>query len=367
LSTLPEPPYEHGTVARTGILLVNLGTPDEPTPKAVRRYLREFLSDPRVVEIPRFLWWLILNLVILNTRPAKSAKKYASIWTKDGSPLKVYTLRQAQLLKGFLGERVKSPLSVAAGMRYGNPSIADGVAALRRKNCDRVLVLPLYPQYAASTTATAFDELGRVLARHRNVPAIRFVRNFHDHPAYVKAIAKNIADYWMKHGRPDRLVFSFHGLPRFSLDKGDPYHCECRKSARLIATELGWNDDRMVVSFQSRFGRTEWLKPYTADTLAELGGAGVGRVDVACPGFAADCLETLEEIAIEGKAAFRDAGGKEFHYIPVANDSQPFMAALSLIALENLQGWVSREWDAKAAEAAGKASLQAARALGARA
>jgi protoporphyrin/coproporphyrin ferrochelatase len=367
LSTLPEPPYAHGSVARTGILLVNLGTPDEPTPKAVRRYLKQFLSDPRVVEIPRLLWWLVLNGVILNTRPAKSARKYASIWTGDGSPLKVYTLKQAQLLRGFLGERVKSPLAVAAGMRYGNPSIEAAVAELRKKNCDRLLVLPLYPQYAASTTATAFDELARVLARHRNIPAIRMVRNFHDHPAYVKAIARNVNDYWLKHGRPDRLMFSFHGLPRFALDKGDPYHCECRKSARLIANELGWNDERTVVTFQSRFGRTEWLKPYTGETLAELGRAGTGRVDVVCPGFATDCLETLEEIAIEGKETFRKAGGREFHYIPSTNDSQPFMAALTIIALENLQGWVSREWDAQAAEVAGKASLQAARALGAKA
>jgi ferrochelatase len=366
LSTPAEAPYEHGTVQRTGILLVNLGTPDEATPKAVRRYLGEFLSDPRVVEIPRLLWWPILNLVILNTRPAKSARKYAAIWTADGSPLKVYTMKQAQLLRGFLGERVKSPLAVAAGMRYGNPSIGAALAELRRKNCDRILVLPLYPQYAASTTATAFDELARVLAGWRNLPAIRMVRSFHDHPAYVKAVAKNINDYWLKNGRPGKLVFSFHGLPRFALDKGDPYHCECRKSARLIATELGWNDERTVVTFQSRFGRTEWLKPYTSEKLAELGASGVGRVDVACPGFAADCLETLEEIAIEGRATFRAAGGKEFHYIPVANDSQAFMAALTVIALENLQGWASREWDAAAAQAAGTAARQAARALGAR-
>ena len=366
MSTLPEPPWEHGTVPRTGILLVNLGTPDEPTTKAVRRYLREFLWDPRVVEIPRLIWWVILNVIILNTRPAKSAKKYASIWTKDGSPLKVYTLRQAQLLKGFLGERVKSPIAVAVGMRYGNPSIAEAVATLRKKNVDRLLLLPLYPQYAASTTATAFDELARVLAQHRNVPAIRMVRSFHDHPAYVKAIAKNVNEYWMKHGRPDKLVFSFHGLPRFALDKGDPYLCECRKSARLIATELGWNDERTLVTFQSRFGRAEWLKPYTGETLAELGRAGLGRVDVVCPGFAADCLETLEEIAIEGKETFREAGGKDFHYIPTTNDSQPFMTALAIVALENLQGWASREWDAQAAESAGKSSKTAATALGAK-
>jgi ferrochelatase len=243
MAYLPEPPYAHGSKARTGILLVNLGTPDEPNAGAVRRYLAEFLWDPRVVEIPRAAWWVILR-IILVTRPAKSAAKYASIWTKEGSPLRVYLDRQVQLLRGYLGERVKSPLAVAGACRYGNPSVAAGIAELRGKGCDRILVLPLYPQYAASTTGSAMDAVGAVLARTRNVPAIRFVRHFHDHPAYVKAVARSVNDYWMKHGRPDRLVMSFHGLPRFSLDRGDPYHCECHKSARLIATELGWQGHR---------------------------------------------------------------------------------------------------------------------------
>ena len=365
MAYLPEPPYAHGSPSRTGILLVNLGTPDEATPAAVRRYLAEFLWDPRVVEIPRLAWWPILRLILL-TRPAKSAAKYASIWTKDGSPLRVHLERQVQLLRGYLGERVKSPLAVEGACRYGNPSIADGLARLRSKGCVRILVLPLYPQYAASTTGSAIDAVGASLSRIRNVPAVRTVRNFHDHPAYVKAIARAVNDYWTKHGRPDRLVMSFHGLPRFSLDRGDPYHCECHKSARLVATDLGWNDERTVVTFQSRFGRAEWLKPYTADTLAELGGKGTGRVDVICPGFAADCLETLEEIAMEGRQSFLAAGGREFHYIPTTNDSPAFMAALTQIALENLHGWASGEWDAQAAEAEGRASAARARALGAR-
>jgi protoporphyrin/coproporphyrin ferrochelatase len=366
MAYLPEPPYAHGTQSRAGVLLVNLGTPDEPTAKAVRRYLKEFLWDPRVVEIPRAAWWLILNGVILPTRPAKSAAKYASIWTPDGSPLRVYLDRQVQMLRGYLGERVKSPLAVAGACRYGNPTFAAGLAELRGKGCDRILVLPLYPQYAASTTGSAMDALGAALAGVRNVPAIRTVRHFHDHPAYIKAIARAVNDYWMKHGRPDRLLMSFHGLPRFSLDRGDPYHCECHKSARLIATELGWNDERTIVTFQSRFGRAEWLKPYTGETLAELGRKATGRVDVICPGFAADCLETLEEIAMEGRDTFREAGGKEFHYIPTANDSPAFMAALTTIALENLQGWASSEWDAAAAQAQAAASAQRARALGAK-
>jgi ferrochelatase len=365
MAYLPEPPFVHGSPSRTGVLLVNLGTPDEPTAPAVRRYLREFLWDPRVVEIPRLVWWLVLNGIILVTRPAKSAAKYASIWTKDGSPLRVHLDHQVQLLRGYLGERVKSPLAVAGACRYGNPSIPSGLAKLREKGCDRVLVLPLYPQYAASTTGSAMDAVGAALSRLRNVPALRSVRSFHDHPAYVKAIARAVNDHWMKHGRPDRLVMSFHGLPRFSLDRGDPYHCECRKSARLIATELGWNDERTLVTFQSRFGRAEWLKPYTADTLAELGRKGTGRVDVICPGFAADCLETLEEIAMEARETFRAAGGKEFHYIPTTNDLPAFMAALTVIALENLHGWASREWDAQTADAEAKASAARARALGA--
>jgi ferrochelatase len=364
MAYLPEPPYTHGTPARTGVLLVNLGTPDEPTPAAVRRYLAEFLWDPRVVEIPRAAWWLILRIILI-TRPAKSAAKYASIWTKEGSPLRVILGRQVQLLRGYLGERVKSPLAVAGACRYGNPSVAAGLAELRAKGCNRILVLPLYPQYAASTTGSAIDAVGAVLAGVRNVPAIRTVRNFHDHPAYVKAVAAAVNAYWEKHGRPDRLVMSFHGLPRFSLDRGDPYHCECHKSARLIATELGWNDERTIVTFQSRFGRAEWLKPYTADTLEELGRKGTGRVDVICPGFASDCLETLEEIAMEGRHAFLSAGGREFNYVPTTNDSPAFMAALTQIALENLRGWASAEWDAVAAQAESDATAARARALGA--
>jgi ferrochelatase len=362
---LPEPPYAHGSTARTGILLVNLGTPDEATAPAVRRYLAEFLWDPRVVEIPRAAWWLILRVILL-TRPAKSAAKYAQVWTKDGSPLRVYLERQVQLLRGYLGERVKSPLAVAGACRYGNPSVAAGLAELRGKGCDRILVLPLYPQYAASTTGSAIDAVGAALSRMRNVPAIRTVRHFHDHPAYVKAIARAVNDYWMKHGRPDRLVMSFHGLPRFSLERGDPYHCECQRSARLIATELGWNDERTLVTFQSRFGKAEWLQPYTDRTLEELGRKTGGRVDVICPGFAADCLETLEEIAMEGRHAFLAAGGKEFNYIPTTNDSPAFMAALTRIALDNLHGWASAEWDAPAAEAAARETAARARVMGAK-
>ena len=323
----------------TGVMLVNLGTPDDPSPRAVRRYLREFLSDPRVVEIPRPLWWLILNLLILPLRPRKTALKYAAIWTPDGSPLRVYTLRQAQLLRGNLGERLKQAMPVVAAMRYGKPSIPEGLAELRSRGCERILVIPLYPQYAESTTASVEDALAQGLRKWRPAPDVRVVQDFHDHKAYVKAIARSVNEYWMKHGRPDRLVMSFHGLPQRNVDRGDPYQAQCLETGRLVAEELGWSDGRAQVTFQSRFGAQEWVKPYTDETLRSLGRAGVGRVDVICPGFTSDCLETLEEIAMEGRDTFRAAGGKEFHYIPTTNDRGPWMTALTIIAMENLQAW----------------------------
>jgi protoporphyrin/coproporphyrin ferrochelatase len=322
-----------------GVLLVNLGTPEAPTPSAVRRYLREFLSDPRVVTLPRLAWLPILYLFVLPFRPAKTAKKYAAIWTADGSPLRVYHERQSQLLRGSIGERLRATVPVFAAMRYGRPSVREGLAELKAKGCDRVLVVPMYPQFAASTTASVEDAVNAGLRKWKPAPQLRMIRDFHAHRAYAKAIAKNITDYWFKHGRPDRLVLSFHGIPKAAVDAGDPYQTQCLETGRLVATELGWMDQRTLVTFQSRFGAAEWLKPYTADTLKRLGAEGVGRVDVACPGFAADCLETLEEIAIEGRAAFLKAGGKDFHYIPTTNDTPAWMTALSIIALENLQGW----------------------------
>ncbi len=320
---------------------MNLGTPDAPTPGAVRRYLREFLSDPRVVQIPRVVWLPILYLFILPFRPGKTAKKYASVWMEGGSPLRVFHGRQVQLLRGYLGEQFKPPIAVAGGMRYGKPSVAAALAELQEKGCDRVLVLPLYPQYADSTTASVDDALSAALRKARPAPEVRFVKEFHDHPAYVKAVAKNVNDYWMKHGRPDRLLMSFHGLPKAVVDRGDPYQAQCLESPRLIATELGWNDARTLVTFQSRFGKAEWIQPYTAETLGRLGAEGTGRVDVICPGFAADCLETLEEISMEARDDFLRAGGKEFHYIPTTNDTPAFMTALAAITVEKLEGWVS--------------------------
>ncbi|MGO9445541.1 MAG: ferrochelatase [Thiobacillaceae bacterium] len=340
-----EPEFKHGRLERTGILLINLGTPDAPTPAALRRYLKEFLSDPRVVEIPRVLWWVILNVIILNVRPEKSAKKYASIWSAEGSPLNFHTQKQAKLLKGWIGERINSPFQVDYAMRYGQPSISDALDKLKVSGCDRIFILPMYPQYAAATTATALDMIGQHLARVRNQPALRTVKHFHDHPAYINALAANIREYWQREGRPSVLVLSFHGLPRHALDKGDPYHCECQKTARLLVERLGLDEKQYRVSFQSRFGKAEWLKPYTAKTLEELGRAHTERVDVVCPGFVADCLETLEEIAQEGRDTFLSAGGKLFHYIPALNESAAWIDALGQIALENLGSWVSGMWD----------------------
>jgi ferrochelatase len=340
MSYQTEPNFAHGTPARTGILLVNLGTPDAPTAKAVRPYLKEFLSDPRVVEIPRLIWWMILNGIILNTRPKKSAAKYAKIWMPEGSPLRVHTAKQSVLLQGYLGQRTKAPFVVDYAMSYGNPSIAGAMQKFKAQNCRRILVVPMYPQYAASSTATVFDLVFRALGKMRSVPAIRTLRNFHDDPGYIKALAGNINDYWMKHGRPEKLVMSFHGVPQYTLDKGDFYHCECHKTGRLLAQELGLKPEQYAVSFQSRFGKAEWIKPYTTATLVELGKQKTKRVDVVCPGFIADCLETLEEIAIEGKKDFLRAGGGEFHYIPCLNERNDWIHALTDLVLENLHGWL---------------------------
>ena len=336
---LAESAYAHGTPARTAILLLNLGTPEAPTTAAVRRYLKEFLSDPRVVEIARPLWWLILNGIILNLRPAKAAAKYAKIWDQDGSPLKLHTERQAKLLRGYLGAQGRSAPVVDYAMRYGNPSIDSVLSRLKQQRCERILVLPLYPQYAASATATAFDAVSDFFKRTRNIPELRMVKHFHDHPAYVAALAEGVRKHWAQHGKPDRLLMSFHGLPRYTLERGDPYHCECQKTARLLAGALALAPEQYQLSFQSRFGRAEWLQPYTAATLAQWGKQGLRRVDVVCPGFVADCLETLEEIGIEGKAGFLKAGGKEFHAIPCLNESDAWIRALAQIAQEYLQGW----------------------------
>jgi ferrochelatase len=337
----PEPDLPHGSPQRTAVLLINLGTPDQPTPAAVRRYLAEFLSDPRVVEIPRLPWWLILHGFILRTRPAASAAKYASIWTPAGSPLLVWTAKQATLLQGYLGERGRPPpaLIVRHAMRYGNPSIADVLDELKAANATRILILPLYPQYAAATTASAADSVMAWMQRQRRQPELRWINHYHHDDGYIEALAQRVRAHWMMHGRGARLVLSFHGVPERSLQLGDPYHCECHVTARLLATRLGLASDELVVTFQSRFGKAKWLAPYTEPTLVALAAQGIRRVDVMCPGFVCDCLETLEEIDQEARAAFLAAGGQTFHYIACLNDQHEWIAALATMALRHLQGW----------------------------
>jgi ferrochelatase len=339
MSFRKEPPFAHGTVARSAIVLVNLGTPDEPTRGAVKRYLREFLSDPRVVEIPRLLWWFILNLIILPFRSGKSAAKYASIWTRDGSPLKVHTQRQAMLLRGALGERGHDALRVTMAMRYGSPSLPEVLDKLKAEHCERVLILPAYPQYSGTTTGSIYDAVFSHFNKVRNLPELRMVKNYHDHDSYIAALHDSVLAYWDANGRGQKLVMSFHGVPKRTLLLGDPYHCECHKTARLLAAKLRLKPEQYVVTFQSRFGKAEWLQPYTAPTLRQLARDGVERVDVICPGFTSDCLETLEEIAMEAKHDFEQAGGRQFHYIPCLNEQPSWIAGLAEIAEQHLIGW----------------------------
>jgi ferrochelatase len=362
---LPEPPYRHGQPATTAVVIVNLGTPDAPDAPSLRRYLKQFLSDPRVVEIPKLAWWPILNGIILNTRPKKSAAKYATVWMPEGSPLRVHTERQAKLLKGLLGQRGHR-VTVNWAMRYGSPSIADVLDRLKADGARRILIVPMYPQYAASTTATVVDDAARWLLQTRNQPEMRFVRNFHDHAGYLAALEQSVRKHWQTNGplgANDRLLISFHGLPRRSLDLGDPYFCECHKTGRLLAERLNLKPEQFQICFQSRFGKAEWLQPYTAPTLHEWGTQGVRRVDVICPGFVADCLETLEEIAQEGRDDFLKAGGKEYHYIPALNEDDAWITALADLAEQHLAGWETRAADdVRALET----SAQQARKFGAR-
>jgi protoporphyrin/coproporphyrin ferrochelatase len=345
-----EPSYTHGNAGtfntQTAVLLCNLGTPDEPTAAAVRRYLGEFLSDHRVVEIPKPIWWLILHGIILRLRPAKSAKKYASIWTPEGSPLKVWSEKQAKLLQGYLGEQGHK-VQVRLGMRYANPSMRSQLDALKAEGFNRILIVPMYPQYSGTTTASVFDAVYTWAAKVRRIPDLRFVNNYHDDAGYISALAARISSYWQQHGKPDKLVMSFHGVPERTLQLGDTYHCECYKTARLVAEKLGLSKAQMQVTFQSRFGKAKWLEPYTEPTLIAMAKSGVKRVDVVCPGFTVDCLETLEEINMEAREAFLHAGagsaapleGRSFHYIPCLNDSTEWVRALGHIAQQHLSGW----------------------------
>lgn len=335
----PEPQPPHDASTKVGVLLANLGTPDAPTAKALRPYLNQFLMDRRVVEIPRFIWCWILQGVILWIRPRKSAEKYASIWTKNGSPLMVYARQQKALFETKLAQQLTTPFAVELGMTYGNPSMKSAIESLKAQGCDRILVFPLYPQYAASSTAAVFDAVWRVLLTMRNVPAIRTIKDYHNHPRYIQALASHIQAYWQQHGQPEKLVMSFHGVPKFHAQKGDPYYEQCLETGKLLASALALSGDQYEIAFQSRFGRQEWLQPYLANMLDSLGKQRLKRLDVVCPGFSSDCLETLEEIAMEGKHLFQSAGGGDYHYIPALNAESGWIEAMVTIAMENLQGW----------------------------
>lgn len=341
------PAWRHGTPAKTAVVLVNLGTPDAPTAAAVRRYLAEFLGDPRVVEIPRAVWMLILHGIILRVRPKKSAAKYATVWEDAGSPLMVHTKAQTSALEQSLRARGHN-LIVTWAMRYagqGPNSITTVLERLRSENATRILVLPMYPQYSASTTATAIDEALNWVTGLRNQPELRYVRNFADDIGYINAIANQVRAHWQQNPTPAlpdasyRLVMSFHGLPERNLKLGDPYFCECHKTARLVAEALNLPAESVVTTFQSRFGKAKWVEPYTEPTLIALAKQGVKRVDVLCPGFVADCLETLEEINMEVRAAFLTAGGEHFHYLPCLNEDSNWISALADLTERHLAGW----------------------------
>lgn len=353
----------------TGILVTNLGTPDAPTAAALRRYLGEFLWDSRVVEIPRLLWWLILHGIILRIRPAKSAAAYKRVWMAEGSPLLVYSKGQRDALQNQLRQRFAGPITVELGMRYGNPSIASALQKLRDAGAQRLLVLPLYPQYSGATTASTFDAVANTLKSWRWIPELRFVQHYHDMPAYIQALANSIEDSWQRHGRGEKLLFSFHGMPKRTLLAGDPYYCECQKTARLVAERLRLSQDEYLVSFQSLFGKEEWLRPYTDETVKSLAASGIKSIDVVCPGFSADCVETLEEIMIENKAFFIEAGGERFHYIPALNVRDDHIAALADIVELHTQGWpeTSDAWNQADAEQALRDSERRAVAMNAKA
>ena len=328
--------YDHdGASPRQGILLCNLGTPDAPRPAELRRYLKEFLSDPRVVEIPRLLWWMILNLIILRIRPRRSAKLYQSVWTEAGSPLMLYSQEQVKAVKQRLAEKY-GDIPVVLGMRYGNPSMASAIKQLTDQNVRDIIVLPLYPQYAGATTGSTFDAIAKTFTQLRWVPELQFINGYHKSEAYIQALCTTIKRHIDAHGQPDKLVFSYHGTPERYLKNGDPYHCFCHQTTRLVREKMGLEENQVMTTFQSRFGREPWLQPYTDETLEQLPEDGVKHVAVICPGFSSDCLETIEEINMEARESFIESGGEHFHYIPCLNDDPAHIDALVSILEKRL-------------------------------
>ena len=335
--------YQHGDAAKIGVLITNLGTPDAPTKEALKPYLKEFLSDPRVVEPPpaRWLWKLILNGIILNTRPAKSAEAYKTVWDSEGpgAPLLNISKRQIDAIASYVKPKINTEIEFELGMRYGNPSIGSALQKLQAKGCQKILVLPLYPQYAGATTASTFDAVNEELKDWRWVPEMRTISQYARHPGYIDALANSIKEYQAEHGKPDLLVMSYHGIPQRYWDNGDSYPCQCHLTSRLLAEKLGLSKEQYKVTFQSRFGKEPWVQPYTDATMMALPKNGVKNIQVICPGFSADCLETIEEIGEENREYFEEAGGEKFGYIKCLNDRDDHAKALADLALQNLQGW----------------------------
>lgn len=334
--------FDHEQPGRIGVLITNLGTPEAPERSAVRRYLKEFLSDPRVVELPRVLWWLILNGIILTIRPSRSAAAYRSVWTDAGSPLLLHTQAQAEGLRNTLEQRFPGKVTVRFAMRYGNPSMPDVLQEMLDGEVRKLAVLPLYPQYSATTTASTFDAIAADFTRRRWLPEFRFITHYHDHPGYIAALAKSVRDFREQHGSSDKLVFSYHGIPKACLEKGDPYHCECLKTTRLVAESLGLDEHEYLTTFQSRVGRQEWLQPYTDETMKTLPSQGVKSVQVICPGFSSDCLETVEEIDEENRGYFMESGGESYAYIPCLNSSPEHIDCLTDIVTTASADWLGK-------------------------
>ena len=330
--------YEHGSKDKTGVLITNLGTPDAPNAKSLKIYLNQFLSDPRVIEIPKIIWQIILKLIILQIRPRKSAANYKKIWTDKGSPLLDISLRQLEGVKQIISEKYPN-VEFALGMRYGNPSIEKALNDLKKKQVRRLLVLPLYPQYCAATTASTFDEVTNTLQKWRWIPELRFINQYFEEEKYIETLASSVEDFWAKNGKPQKIIFSYHGIPKRYLTNGDPYHCFCLKTTRLVKEKMKLSDDQIMTTFQSRFGREEWLQPYTSETLKELPGKGIKDIHIISPGFSADCLETLEELEEENREYFIDSGGEKYKYIPCLNDNKEHLDFISHLIIKNTHGW----------------------------
>ncbi|MDB4860502.1 ferrochelatase [Alphaproteobacteria bacterium] len=330
--------YEHGNKDKTGVLITNLGTPDAPNAKSLKIYLNQFLSDPRVIEIPKIIWQIILKLIILQIRPRKSAANYKKIWTDKGSPLLDISQRQLEGVKKIILEKYPN-VEFALGMRYGNPSIEKALKDLQKKQVRRLLVLPLYPQYCAATTASTFDEVTNTLQKWRWIPELRFINQYFEEEKYIETLASSVEDFWAKNGKPQKIIFSYHGIPKRYLTNGDPYHCFCLKTTRLVKEKMKLSDDQIMTTFQSRFGREEWLQPYTSETLKELPGKGIKDIHIISPGFSADCLETLEELEEENREYFIESGGEKYKYIPCLNDNKEHLDFISYLIIKNTHGW----------------------------